>query len=203
MGEQHHHFMQWRVISSERRFRPSGGGGNGSPTKYFLTPESGRKYLATFPLFLPLFFDRRRRRRRSPRIPFCSEFCDQAGSSLGGRSVDATAIVIARPENSFGAMLPRVPDLVERPSFLPAALGRLAGRCSVARALNGGRDDGFRPTVATVVAGGAEAGEAGEGFVRPVVPPGLIFVRMASTLLSSPLLPSLALSSDHNPQIVK
>ena len=195
MGEQHHHFMQWRVISSERRFRPSGDG-NGSPTKYFLTPESGRKYLATFPLFLPLFFDRRR--RRSPRIPFCSEFCDQAGSSLGGRSVDATAIVIARPENSFGAMLPRVPDLVERPSFLPAALGRRAGRCSVARALNGGRDDGFRPTVATVVAGGAEAGEAGEGFVRPVVPPGLIFVRMASTLLPFPPLPS-----DHNPQIVK
>ena len=51
MGKQHHHFMQWRVISSERS---GGGGGNGSPTKYFLTPESGRKYLATFPFPLPL-----------------------------------------------------------------------------------------------------------------------------------------------------
>ena len=85
MGSSHHHFMQWRVISSERRLLRrqwlSSPLLSYPPTKYFLTPESGRKYLATFP-FPPSPFDRR---RRSPRIPFCSEFCDHRVQSGRGR----------------------------------------------------------------------------------------------------------------------
>ena len=79
------------------------------------------------------------------------------------------------------SQLPRVQDLVGGQSFLPATLGGREAGCGTA--LNGGRgrDDGFLPTVATVVAGG-------EGFLRPrpagrpAAPRVLIFVRMASLL---------------------
>ena len=127
-SSKHHHFMQWRVISSERSLWRV----VGSPLlSYQIFSHSGvwtkifghLSYISS-----PPSFDRRR--RRSPRIPFCSEFCDrrpvrprQVARSTDGRGrTDGQ-----RHSNCHRPTGEPIPELWSGPIFFASSIGRRAG----------------------------------------------------------------------------
>ena len=119
-SSKHHHFMQWRVISSERSQCP-----DSSPLlSYQIFSHSGvwTKIFGHLSYISSPSFDRR---RRSPRIPFCSEFCDrrpvrprQVARSTDGRTHCQRHSNCHRPTGE------PIPKLWSGPIFFASSIGK-------------------------------------------------------------------------------